>query len=98
MIFVSYSISAESAGPDETGEGFLHFGKRGIFKRRPWYKRVGLTYIRVETDNYIHKYLFLSVRIGRDLNISDRIGIQVDAGAGVQLFYKQTRKDPRLWV
>ncbi len=45
----------------------------------------GLNYFREETENLIGKYLYFNTRIGRDFNISNKIGVEIDIGAIFQL-------------
>lgn len=58
-----------------------HFGGSTAFSaRRPWYIRSSFTYSRSDTEFELAKYLFLDLRIGRDLNFSDNFGVQIDIG------------------
>jgi len=59
----------------------LHFGKTSDFSsRKVWFLRQGLTY-SIENDYYSEfKYLFLSFSIGREINISPKVGISIDLG------------------
>lgn len=83
---LSYGVAGESTAV--SGDVFYHFGGRSeLSYRRPWYFRTGLTYERIETTNWISKAVWISPRIGRDINLSERIGIAVDVGAAFQLSY-----------
>jgi len=74
---------------------YYHFGGFSeLSNRRPWYGRIGLNYLRDETETIIDKYIFLNVRIGRDINISEKIGIEIEAGAIFQLSNEEIRKKP----
>jgi hypothetical protein len=76
-------------------DGYYHFaGFSELSDRRPWYGRIGLNYLQDETKTFVDKYLYLNSRIGRDFNISNRIGIEIDAGIIIQLFNKKLRKEP----
>jgi len=78
-----------------SGDAYYHFGGSSRFvSRRPWYGRVGFTYVREETTSAIDKYVYLGTRIGREFNISKRFGINVDIGAIYQLSYEEIRKEP----
>lgn len=78
-----------------SGDLYYHFGGLSeLSNRRPWYGRIGLNYLREETETFIDKILYLNLRIGRDFNISKKIGIEIDAGAIFQLFNDETRKQP----
>ena len=78
-----------------SGDVRYHFGGISeLSNRRPWYGRIGLNSLREETQFIIHKYMFLNTRIGRDFNISDKIGIEIDLGVGFQLSHDKTIKNP----
>jgi hypothetical protein len=78
-----------------SGDYYYHFGGLSEFsKRRPWYGRFGLVYVRDETETLIDKNLYFDLRIGRDFNISKKIGIAIDAGADIQLLNGEVRKKP----
>lgn len=78
-----------------SGDIFYHFAGLSEFSnRRPWYGRVGLVYLRDETNTFIKKYLFLNSRVGRDFNVSEKIGVQIDAGVIFQLYNDQVKKEP----
>jgi len=77
------------------GDIRYHFGGFSeLSNRRPWYGRIGLNYLRDETENLIHKYLYFNTRIGRDFNISNKIGVEIDIGAIFQLSHEEIRKKP----
>jgi len=64
-----------------TGEFFYHFaGKAELSTRRPWYLRNGL--ILFKNDTYYLRTLtwLFNPRLGREFNISKRIGISLDGG------------------
>lgn len=92
------SLGTMPFSPDESivsfsGDIYYHFGGFSrLSNRRPWYGRIGLNYLRNETDVFIDKYYYLNTRIGRDFNISRKVGIQLDAGAVFQLHNKEIRK------
>jgi hypothetical protein len=64
-----------------SGDIYYHFGK---FPKssdlQPWYARLGFAYTREERSNKDNSVFFLSPRIGRDINISKRVGIGIDLG------------------
>ncbi len=77
------------------GDVYYHFaGLSELSVRRPWYGRIGLNYLREETEYYIDKYLYLNIRLGRDFNISDKFGIELDGGVLFQIKNKVIRKTP----
>ena len=77
------------------GDFYYHFaGKSKLSIRRPWYGKVGLNYFRDETESTINKYIFLNLKVGREINISKRFGIALEAGGLVQLMYIKVEKTP----
>lgn len=76
-----------------SGDVYYHFGGLSeLSSRHPWYGRIGLNYLRDETTTLVDKYLYLNLRIGREINISKKIGIEIDAGAIFQLFNNEIKK------
>ena len=65
---------------------YYHFGGLSdLSERRPWYSRSGLNFTRDEKMTFTDKLLYLTLRVGRDLNISRRVGIAIDAGIGIRI-------------
>ena len=79
-----------------SGDVFYHFGGASdLSSRRSWYGRIGLNYQRDEQENFIEKFLWISPRIGRDFNISQEIGIALDAGAAFRIYHEESEKHLR---
>lgn len=77
------------------GDVYYHFGGFSkLSNRRPLYGRFGLNYLRDETESRIDKYLYLNMRLGRDFNLSKKVGIGIDAGALFELYHQEIRKKP----
>jgi len=78
-----------------SGDIYYHFaGISRLSPRRLWYVKFGLNYLRDETEIVIDKYIYLNSRIGRDLNISKKIGIAIDAGLIIRLSHQESVKKP----
>ncbi len=78
------------------GVVYYHFGGTSkLSKRRPWYVRSGLTYLRTEDEYIIDQSGYIGSRIGRNLNISKKFGIDIDAGIMFEVWHKETEKEPR---
>lgn len=78
-----------------SGELYYHFaGDTKLSDRRPWFLKMGLTYLRDENEKAINKTSYLNTRLGRDFFLSKNIGIQIDGGAIFQLSSKTIRKKP----
>ena len=66
-----------------SGDIYYHFGKlpkSSDLIDHPWYVRLGFAYSREERRDKVNSVFFLSPRIGRDINISKRVGIGIDLG------------------
>ena len=78
-----------------SGDVYYHYG--GFSKlsdRRPWYFMIGVNYLRYETESIIDKNLHLNTRIGRDLNISKHLGLDIGLGAIFQIRHHKITKKP----
>ena len=74
---------------------YAHFGGQSEFvERKPWYLRTGVNFFKETLDGYTTKLTLLPVRCGRDLNINDKMGLQVDVGLGILLNEKIDDQDP----
>jgi hypothetical protein len=75
----------------------FHFGKTSDFSQRPvWFFRQGLSY---SIDNAAYseiKYLFVSLCLGREFNISPKVGFNLDLGLSRTLMEKERIKDPSI--
>ena len=78
-----------------------HFAGSSNFSiRRPWYLRGGLTYSRFDSDYSEDKLFSLDGRIGRDFNISEKFGVQIDIGAIYIISHEEKEKntDENYWI
>jgi hypothetical protein len=97
---IGLSVGTFPAGSDESiltvsGDFYFHFaGSSQWSSRRPWYGKIGLNYLRDETDRLIDKYLYLSARIGREFNLSRQFGMTIDLGPAFQLVHEESEKMP----
>jgi hypothetical protein len=74
------------------GDLFCHFGKVSeLSSRSVWYVRSGLNYLSSSTENYEYedRYTYFNLRFGRDLNLSKKLVIQIDAGVIIKLSQKR---------
>ena len=79
-----------------SGNAYYHFGgTSNLSGIRPWYVRLGLTYFREEDEYTIDKYGYISSRIGRDLNITKKTGIDINAGMMFGVYHNEIEKIPR---
>lgn len=78
-----------------TADFAWHFGGKSRFTdRKPYYLKLGVTYIRTESDLYITKADYLTLRIGKDINLSKRLGLALDLGTSFEIFFDKNRKEP----
>ena len=94
IIFGSMPLSDEDI-ISISGNFYYHFGKlSSLSARRFWFVRFGLNYVYDKNKYSIDTYLYLNSRIGRDFNISEKIGIEIGAGVIIQLYHIHNRKKP----
>ena len=78
-----------------SAETYYHFaGRSQLSTRWPWYVRFGMNYLRNETKTVLDKYLYANLRVGRDFNISEEIGINIDIGLTIEVIWDMTIKEP----
>lgn len=79
------------------GAGFMHFGGHSVFSDRPpWYARFGLDFLRDENEVSIDKFLYLNLRVGKEIYFSKKVGMDVDFGVMFQLSHTRIGPDPWL--
>ena len=72
-----------------------HFaGSSNFSNRRPWYLRSGLTYSWFESEYSEDKLFSIDGRIGRDFNISEKFGVQIDIGVIYFISHEEKEKNP----
>lgn len=71
----------------------LHFGDLSkLSDRKPWYMRFGLVYVYP----ILHKKdLYLNIRIGREFNLSKKVGLYVDLGGNIEMTKKIKENFPK---
>ncbi|MBK7103708.1 MAG: hypothetical protein IPH62_00275 [Ignavibacteriae bacterium] len=64
----------------------FHLGEISeLSKRRCWYIMYGINYLKYETNRKIGKYQFALLRIGREINITSKIGFDLNIGTMVEI-------------
>ena len=64
-----------NTGLTHSGDVFYHFGGHSELSiRRPWYLKGGLT-----KHTNLHS-LIINLRLGRDINLSKKVGLNIEAG------------------
>lgn len=78
-----------------TSDFYYHFaGTSSLSQRRLWFARTGLVFIRDNYETAIDDYLYLNLRLGRDINLNRKMGLALDAGAIFQLLKETREKNP----
>ena len=77
---------------------YYHFsGNSKLSNQPPWYGKIGINYLRGESDELLEKYIFCDLRLGRDINLTEKLGIKLDAGFAIQIIKKYENKIPSGW-
>lgn len=77
------------------GDIRYHFaGHSTLSDSRPWFVGAGLNYLRDEIESKIDNFFYLNLRIGREFNMTERVGIAADVGTLFQLMKTESRKKP----
>jgi len=64
----------------------FHFGNlSNLSTLRNWYVLIGFRYLRDEYKTGMDKFLYLEYRIGRNINFSKKLGIELNIGIAGQL-------------
>jgi len=80
------------------GDLYFHFGDTVKYtSTKPWYLKTGISYFSDAMPDFKDKFTFLDLRFGRDLNISPKIGIDVELGALIQLRHKMIPDEDRIF-
>lgn len=78
------------------GDYYYHFGGASeLSTRKPWFAKAGLNYYNVKNEFEKNQYLFLVPRIGRDFNLSRKVGIALEGGISLVLSRKEIELKPR---
>lgn len=65
---------------------YRHFGGKSKFSmRKPWYLRPNLNFTSSGDKQDYQRLLYLSFRVGRDINFSPKLGMAIDIGPGFRL-------------
>jgi hypothetical protein len=80
-----------------SADNMIHFGKQSYHSNRPvWYARQGFTYdINKENDRIKKReFSYIDIALGREFNIKDWLGVNIDMGLIMQIREKRELKDP----
>lgn len=78
-----------------SGDMFVHFGGASeLSDRHPWYIRIGVNYLKSESERVYNNYYFINSRIGREFNLPKKFGIEIDIGPAILISHKHENKTP----
>ena len=71
------------------------FGEKNALNDKPWYGKIGYTFMREETDFEINTWSYAHLRFGHEFALSNFIALQIDAGLMFELQHDEIEKKPR---
>lgn len=75
-------------------DNLIHFGNNSFRTNRPvWYGRPGFTYSSITDQEFIHKYSYVNLGLGREFGLTNWLSINLDAGLIWQIRHKKEWKD-----
>lgn len=75
------------------GDFYYNFGGSSrLTEIRPWYGKIGVSYLQDESYYDRDKFFYSNLRIGRNFNTSEKAGIDIYAGMSFQLFHDRLLK------
>lgn len=92
-----------SAGKGSSKDGFMntvfildfmyHFaGTAKLSEQKPWFGRFKYIFLNREDETEKEKITALNLRVGRVMNISPRVGLELDFGVSFTISYNRERK------
>jgi hypothetical protein len=73
---------------------YHHFAGRTRYSiRKPWFYKVGISYLRGVEEDVIYKRGTVNLTLGRDLNLNKRFGVNICAGAAIIPYSVHTSDD-----
>ncbi len=93
QIQVGYSVGTNFIDDElmfsYSNDVYIHYaGFSELSSRRPYYLKLGVNYFWNETDLKLYEYLFFNTRLGREINITERFGIDISAGVSYELSHQ----------
>lgn len=71
------------------------FGGKNALNDKPWYGKLGFTFMREETDFEINTWSYAHLRFGHEFALSNFIALHIDAGLMFELQHDEIEKKPR---
>ena len=71
------------------------FGEKNALNNKPWYGKVGYTFMREETEFEINTWSYAHLRFGHEFALSNFLALHIDAGLMFELQHDEIEKKPR---
>ncbi len=71
------------------------FGTRNAMNDKPWYGKLGYTFMREETEYEINKWSYAHMRFGYEFAFTKSLALQIDAGLMFQVMHQEIEKKPK---
>lgn len=71
------------------------FGEKNALNDKPWFGKLGFTFMREETDFEINTWSYAHLRFGHEFALSKFIALHIDAGLMFELQHDEIEKKPR---
>ena len=71
------------------------FGEKNALNDKPWYGKIGYTFMREETEFEINTWSYAHLRFGHEFALSNFIALHIDAGLMFELQHDEIEKKPR---
>ncbi|MGA1308270.1 MAG: hypothetical protein ACO30M_10325, partial [Candidatus Kapaibacteriota bacterium] len=69
--------------------------QRNELGNKPWYGKLGYTFMREESEVEINTWSYIHTRFGHEFALSNSIALQVDGGLMFQVNHGEIQKKPR---
>jgi hypothetical protein len=71
------------------------FGEKNALNDKPWYGKIGYTFMREETEFEINTWSYAHLRFGHEFALSNFLALHIDAGLMFELQHDEIEKKPR---
>jgi hypothetical protein len=71
------------------------FGEKNALNDKPWYGKIGYSFMREETEFEINTWSYAHMRFGHEFALSNFLALHIDAGLMYELQHDEIEKKPR---
>lgn len=71
------------------------FGEKNALNDKPWYGKIGYSFMREETEFEINTWSYAHLRFGHEFALSNFLALHIDAGLMFELQHDEIEKKPR---